>query len=244
MTAPRKVVWFSCGAASAVAAKFAVESYGDGCSVVYCDTMATEHPDNARFFDDVEHWIGRPIERIRSLRYMTVDDVFEKRRYLAGPRGALCTVEMKKMPREAWQRPDDTHIFGYTADEAKRASDFEERNQSLRVEWLLIDRAIDKAECLRIVGRAGIALPAMYGLGFDHNNCLGCPKATSPGYWNRIRQLFPVVFERRAHQSRVLGVKLVRIRGVRSSLDDLPANEDAPDDSIECGPACQMEIPL
>jgi hypothetical protein len=238
----RKVVWFSCGAASAVAAKLAVESYSDECSVVYCDTMVTEHPDNARFFEDVERWIGRSIERIRSSRYQTIDDVFEKRRYLAGPKGALCTVEMKKMPREAWQRPDDVHIFGYTADEARRAADFEERNQSLRVEWLLIDRGIDKDACLRQLGDAGIRLPAMYGLGFEHNNCLGCVKATSPGYWNRVRSHFPEVFARRAHQSRILGVKLVRIRGRRASLDELPASEDAPDDSIECGPACQMEM--
>jgi hypothetical protein len=104
-----------------VAAKLGIDQYGSECEVVYCDTMATEHPDNARFFADVEGWIGRRITRIRSDRYQTIDDVFEKRRYLAGPRGALCTVEMKKMPREAWQRPDDVHIFGYTSDEVKRA---------------------------------------------------------------------------------------------------------------------------
>jgi hypothetical protein len=204
--------------------------------------MATEHPDNARFFDDVQRWIGRRIQRIRSSKYQTIDDVFEKRRYLSGIKGALCTVEMKKFPREAWQLPDDVHIFGYTADESKRASNFEERNQSLRLEWILIDRGIDKAACQRMLSGAGIALPAMYGLGFGHNNCLGCVKATSPGYWNRIRAHFPEVFARRAHQSRTLGVRLVRIRGSRAFLDELPANEDAPDDAIECGPACQTEM--
>lgn len=29
----RRLVWFSCGAASAVAAKLAVDKYGDGCEV-------------------------------------------------------------------------------------------------------------------------------------------------------------------------------------------------------------------
>lgn len=33
-----------------------------------------------------------------------------------------------------------------------------------------------------------------------------------------------------------------RIRNVRHFLDELPANEDAPDDVIECGPACQMPL--
>jgi hypothetical protein len=205
----RRVVWFSCGAASAVAAKLAVEQYGAACEVVYCDTMATEHPDNARFFVDVERWIGRSITVIRSDRYATVDDVFERRRYMAGVAGALCTVEMKKLPREAWQREGDVHIFGYTAEEGKRAADFEERNPALHVEWILIDNGISKARCLSMVRAAAIELPTMYALGFEHNNCLGCVKATSPGYWNRTRRLFPAVFDRRVRQSRALGVKLV-----------------------------------
>lgn len=99
----------------------------------------------------------------------------------------------------------------------------------------------------------------MYALGFDHNNCLGCVKATSPGYWNRTRRLFPEVFARRAAQSRLLGVRLGRV-GVRVGetiagatperrkgrvvsyrvfLDVLPPDIDDPDDAIDCGPVCQ-----
>lgn len=240
----RRVVWFSCGAASAVAAKLGVEHYGNDCEVVYCDTMSTEHRDNARFFADVERWIGRSITRIRSDRYASIDEVFEKRRYMSGVKGALCTVEMKKLPREAWQRHDDIHVFGYTVGEEKRASTFEDKNQDLRVEWLLIERGITKSQCNFMIEAAGIALPEMYSLGFDHNNCIGCVKATSPGYWNRTRRHFPEVFERRIRQSRLLGVRLVRIRGTRSFLDELPQNEDAPDDAIDCGPVCQMEMAL
>lgn len=239
----RRVVWFSCGAASAVAAKLAVETYGDGCAIVYCDTMATEHPDNERFFADVERWIGRDITKIRSVKYATIDEVFEKRHYMSGRYGAICTTEMKKFPREAWQKPDDVHVFGYTADEATRATEFEERNPSLHVEWILIERWITKDESLRMIERAGIALPAMYELDFEHNNCLGCVKSQSPGYWNRTRRLFPDVFERRCRQSRLIGAKLVKIRGVRMFLDELPPEEDAPDDAIECGPVCQTEMP-
>lgn len=32
----RYLAWFSCGAASAVAAKRAVEKYGERCEVLYC----------------------------------------------------------------------------------------------------------------------------------------------------------------------------------------------------------------
>jgi 3'-phosphoadenosine 5'-phosphosulfate sulfotransferase (PAPS reductase)/FAD synthetase len=235
----RHLVWFSCGAASAVAAKLSVEKYGDACEVVYCDTMATEHPDNARFFADVERWIGRPITVVRSPKFTTIDDVFERTRYMSGIAGARCTVELKKLPREAFQQTDDIHIFGYTSDEQKRADSFEDTNPSLFVEWVLIDQGVSKADCLRILKEAGIALPTMYALGFDHNNCIGCPKATSPGYWNRVRRHFPEIFARRARQSRLIGAKLPRVKGTRIFLDLLPPDADAPDDAIECGPVCQ-----
>jgi hypothetical protein len=238
----RAIVWYSDGAASAVAAKLAVGKYGDACEVVKCDTTASEHPDNERFRRDVEAWIGRGVTLIRSEKYATVDEVFEKRRYMAGVAGAICTTELKKLVRYAYQRPDDVHIFGYTADEWKRVKDFEGNNPELTCDWILRDRFIRKADCLRMLQEAGIRLPEMYALGFDHNNCTGCVKATSPGYWNRTRRHFPEVFERRARQSRDIGARLVRLEGRRIFLDELPAEAGSGehDGDIECGPFCHM----
>jgi hypothetical protein len=244
----RRLVWFSCGAASAVAAKLAVDKYGDDCEVVYCDLRKDEHPDNARFLTDVERWIGRPVTVIASSKYESINDVFERRHYMSGVNGAICTVEMKKIPREAFQRVDDIHIFGYTVEETRRAAKFEDQNAALFVEWLLIDEGISKSRCLEMLQAAGISLPAMYALDFDHNNCLGCVKSTSAGYWNRTRRHFPEVFDRRARQSRLIGVRLVRFRhgsdtvSTRGFLDELPADADAPDDAIDCGPACQIPL--
>lgn len=247
----RRLAWFSCGASSAVVAKLAVEAYGDECEVVSCDTREDEHPDNYRFSADVERWIGRPIRYIRSTNYANVDDVFERRRYMAGIKGAACTTQLKKLPRVAFQYIDDVHLFGFTADEQGRADDFEEKNPGLRVEWVLIERGIDKDACLRMVAEAGIALPVMYGLDYEHNNCLGCVKATSPRYWNKIRRDFPEVFEKRARQSRSIGARLVRVRlpsdppsknAARHFLDELPADATGPREQIDCGPACQMPL--
>jgi hypothetical protein len=235
----RVIVWFSCGAASACAAKLSVQKYGDACKVVYCDTMSAEHPDNARFFREVEAWIGSPIEVIRSRTYTDIDDVFQRTRYMAGVAGARCTTELKKMPRIAFQKDTDTHVFGYTIEERRRAANFEDANPALVVEWLLIDEGVTKQACKDALAAAGIALPVMYALGFDHNNCIGCVKSSSPGYWNRVRRLFPDVFARRARQSRLIGVRLVKVKGVRIFLDELAPEEHAPDDDIDCGPVCQ-----
>jgi hypothetical protein len=163
---------------------------------------------------------------------------------MAGIAGARCTTELKKLPREKFQLSDDTHIFGYTSDEQKRADDFEERNQTLFVEWILIEKGITKEGCLSMLSSAGIDTPKMYSLGFDHNNCLGCVKATSPGYWNRTRKHFPEIFERRAKQSRLIGARLARVKGQRVFLDEIPLEAFEPDDNIECGPVCQLELDI
>lgn len=49
------VVWFSCGAASAVAAKKTIELYGDRCTVrIVNNPIKEEDADNKRFLKDVE----------------------------------------------------------------------------------------------------------------------------------------------------------------------------------------------
>ena len=240
----RVVVWFSCGAASAVAAKLAVERYGPDVHVVYCNTLQSEHPDNLRFLKDVERWLGISIEIIRSTKYENVDEVFEQTRYMAGIKGARCTVELKKVPRFNYQLPDDIHIFGLTADEGKRIRTFEHNNPELNLEWILREQGIMKEMCYRRLRDAGITLPTMYSLGFKNNNCIGCVKATSAVYWDRVRTHFPDIYARRAAQSRAIGVKLVRYHGTRIFLDELPAKitDRRKEEDIECGPVCAQEL--
>jgi hypothetical protein len=216
----RTVAWVSAGAASAVAAKLTPNSI-----LAYCETGA-EHPDNERFIDDVARWCGRPVERLRSDRYANTWDVFEKRRYLAGIDGALCTVELKVMPRLAWQQPTDTHVFGYTADgpDVARAKRLRDTYFEMKIETPLIDRGITKESCLAMVERAGIALPPMYALGFHNNNCIPCVKATSPNYWANVRKHFPAEFERMSRLSRALDVRLCRLSEERSYIDEIPVD--------------------
>lgn len=237
----RVLVWFSCGAASACAAKLTLAKYEASRTVeiVNCDTLNDEHPDNARFMRDVERWLGVKVKQIRSSLYGTVDEVNEGTRYMSGPDGARCTTELKKKPRQAYQWAEDLHVWGYTADEPKRIEDFEWNNPELQCEWVLRDAGMTKDDCHAMIAEAGIEQAAMYRLGYEHNNCLGCEKATSPAYWNKIRRDFPAVFALRAERSRELGVRLVRVKGVRMFLDELPADEnEVVMEDLSCGPAC------
>jgi len=236
----RVLAWFSCGAASAVAAKLAVEKHGDGCEIVYCNTIASEHPDNVRFMSDVERWIGKRVTVISSEKYTSADDVFEKTRYMSGIAGARCTTELKKIPRRLYQRDDDIHVFGFTAEEQDRIDDFEANNPELNCEWILRDRFIRKVDCFDTLRWFGIDLPKMYELGFRNNNCVGCVKATSPAYWNLTRLHFPNVFEERAKRSREIGCRLARLNGERIFLDELPPDAGGEMENVSCGPQCGL----
>lgn len=237
----RHLVWFSCGAASAIAAKLAVEQLSN-VHVVYCDMSKDEHPDNERFLLDVERWINHPVTRLKG-KYDSVDDVFAKERYMSGIAGAKCTVEMKKKLRFEFQQPGDVHLFGFTADEDERIKRFEANNHDLNLKWILKDHDISKKECFGILKFVGIAPPAIYALGFKNANCLGCVKSTSPQYWALVRKFAPDKFNERATRSRELGCKLIKMGGKRFFLDELPPGEPSDfkryrQEDISCGPEC------
>lgn len=244
MSKPRIIVWFSCGAASACAAKLTLRDYSETHEVriVCCDTRPSEHEDNRRFSQEIEEWLGVPIEYPFNPDYKTVDDVFEKHRYMSGPKGARCTVELKKKVRWKYAKPDDIHVFGFTSDEDKRIREFTQRNPELRLLWILQKYNVTKSQCLLAIKGAGIELPAMYRLGFDNNNCPGCVKASSPWYWDMIRTHFPEVFERRCEQSRAIGSRLVEIKHhTRIFLDELPPGpfkKRRKKENLSCGPEC------
>lgn len=240
----RVISWFSCGIPSACAAKLAIEKYGkENVIVAYCDTLTSEHKDNVRFFNDIQIWLGVKILKLKSKKYEDIDDVFIKTRYMSGIYGARCTTEMKKTVRHSFERIDDIHIFGMTLEEAKRAKRFEENNFELKLDWLLIDNKFTRYDCHQMIEKAGIKQPAMYELGFKNNNCIGCVKSASAAYWNKIRKLFPDIFLKRCEQSRLLNVKLVKVKGERIFLDELEEseNEDLKED-LSCGVLCQPSL--
>jgi hypothetical protein len=236
----RVLCWFSCGDASAVATALALKKYRDTHEVVVARIRITsEHEDNDRFAADCSKWFNAPITNLANPDFADTWDVWEKKQYISGIHGAPCTTHLKKEVRRAFQRPDDLHIFGYTYEERKRAKQFRENNVELNAEFPLIDKFLSKPDCHSLVQAAGIQLPVMYSLGFDNNNCIGCPKGGA-AYWNMIRTHFPDVFWRMADLSRKLGCRLIKLDDQRMFLDELDPSagnqRDEPD--ISCSAFC------
>lgn len=244
----RIVAWFSCGAASAVATKLTLSQYAATCEVrVARCIVEEEHEDNERFAADCEKWFGVPVLTLRSSEYRSAEEVWKKRSYMSGKDGAPCTMEMKKAVRWEFEKAEhpDYQVFGYTAEEKRRVSLFAKNNPDVRMLTPLIEHHLGKADCYALIARAGIVLPAMYRLGFNNNNCIGCVKASSPTYWNRVRRHFPDVFEKRAKLSREIGCRLVKGtsgKRARFFLDELNPQEGLNDSEpeLDCSPLCYL----
>lgn len=238
---PRTVSWFSCGAASAVATKMAITKNDGAVEVVYC-RIKEEHPDNERFMRDCENWFGQPIKVIENTKYNgSIYEVFKQRKYIVGVAGAPCTLHLKKDMRKAFQKPNDIQVFGYTLEEQDRVDRFIDANNDVKLWPILIENNLKKEDCLAILDRAGIDLPAMYKLGYQNNNCIGCVKG-GLGYWNKIRNDFPDQFNKMANIEKTIGAKILKNKGKRIWLSDLPldAGHYPTEKEIECGIFCQF----
>jgi hypothetical protein len=198
-----------------IAAKKAIElqpdTYPEHEIVVVCIYLENEYHEPERDAL-VEEFLGHKITYLRDEKYSAdVDTVIEKTRYMAGVYGARCTKELKKAVRIDWQRDDDVHVFGMTSEEEHRIDRMLDGEPELELYAPLIDLRMNKQDCFKEMKAAGLELPMMYQLGYHNNNCIGCLKAGGAGYWNKIRVDFPEVFERRAHQEKMLNVALCKM---------------------------------
>jgi len=238
------VVWFSCGAASAVAAKLAIQKYGDTNNVVVVNNpVDEEHKDNRRFLKDVEDWIGQKIIIAKNTKIGTTSakEIWEKRKYMGGVAGAPCTLELKRKARQEYEKNNnvDYNILGFTIDEWKRQKKFNDL-EKINTIPLLVCEMLTKKDCFSIINKAGIKLPNMYDYGFPNANCIGCVKSSSPTYWNLVREKFPSIFEDRAKQSRKIGAKLVKRKGKRIFLDELlPTDKGGKIKNWNCSTFCE-----
>jgi hypothetical protein len=240
----RVIAWFSCGAASAVAAKLAIQSHRK-VQVIYQETNS-EHPDNERFLSDCEKWFGQKVIRHSSNKYNNIWEVFEKNKYLAGVYGAPCTSALKRNVALEYIRPGDLEVFGYTAEEGHRVDRFRENYPDRDIQAILVERGLTKEDCLGMIDRAGIEIPEMYKLGYNNNNCIGCVKGQM-GYWNKIRVDFPDTFDRMSKLERKFNAALCKTyedgERKRMFLDELDpkAGNHLKEPKISCGIMCEIE---
>lgn len=247
------VVWFSCGVASAVAAKKAIEIYGKDNKVIIVNTpIKEEHEDNNRFLKDVEKWIKSPIKKAINPKYpnSSIEEIFRERKYMSGIKGAPCTNILKIKARQFFETKIniDYHILGFTLEEWKRQRRFTKAERSNNIP-ILSYLLLTKDDCFKELKKANIEIPKIYSFGFPNANCVGCVKSSSVAYWYLVKKHFPKVFQSRDNQSREIGARLLKYKNGRyflNEINELPIPKKVDTGSIasdiECSFFCKPEL--
>lgn len=239
------ISWWSGGITSAVACRLAIEKYSN-VRIIYIH-INTHHPDTLRFKKDCEEWYGCEIEQFQSNKYDSQFDVIRHSKYINGPSGARCTKELKKAVRQKIERniewSSQSWGFEFEKSQINRAIRFQEQFSYTNPLFPLIENKLSKNECAGIVERTGITIPEMYKLGYNNNNCIGCVKGGA-GYWNKIREDFPEIFEEMAKAEREVGATCLKNENGKLYLDELDPKSGIPSDHVlgECGVFCQVDF--
>jgi hypothetical protein len=241
---------FSCGAASAVAAKLTLVTYPD--AVLLNADVENEDRDNRRFLADCEKWLGRSITVLRDTKYgADINRVFRSVGFMKGPRGAACTSRIKRGLLRTFEQPGDVLVLGFTAEEQDRLDDWLEAWPDRPILTPLIERGLTKEDCKAMVLRAGIELPMQYRRGYANANCKVCIKG-GMGYMRAAREDFPAEFEEvcksedyvhslHGDDARLFRHRSGPLKGQRFALRELPPGlADRSDGPPECGLFCEL----
>lgn len=222
-----KVCWLSAGVSSFIAGYLVRDTVDE----FICIDIADQHPDSMRFIKDCEKALDKEVKILKSSEYNSVEDCvltfggFVNRKTFFAP----CTNWLKKRVRKQWEYEhkdyDVTYVWGMDANEKNRAERLIDGMPEFTHEFPLIDTGLTKEEAHGICNQLGVKRPAMYDLGYNNNNCIGCIKG-GIGYWNKIRLDFPEVFESRAKLERKVNNTILKDSdGTPIYLDELDPNK-------------------
>ena len=231
----KEVCWFSGGVSSFIACYLRKDTIDE---IFYID-IDDQHPDTMRFLKDCEKVLGKEIKILKS-PMANVENVVRKSKFINSPYGAPCTKILKKKVRQEWEKTQDeeiTYVWGYDSSERSRANRLEASMIEYKHVFPLIEHHLTKEDVHGILHKLNINRPTMYDLGYRNNNCIGCVKG-GMGYWNKIRQDFPDVFNSRAKLEREIGASCIK----NVFLDELDPRRGRMENEVieECGIMCEI----
>lgn len=203
MAGSRVIVALSGGKASAYCAKWALDNYPKEAVVFYFNDTKWEHPDLYRFMGDLSRHFDHPITDDSDGR--SPEQLFRDNRALASNMMPFCSRILKAERLQKFYKNGDCLVFGIGMEERHRAERIvgvyqkvaAKTKRDLRVKFPLITEGVSGRDVDRWLGSAGIKQPALYDLGFGHNNCSGgCVRAGKKA-WALLLDKLPSVYAER-----------------------------------------------
>ena len=233
----KTVSYFSAGVSSAVATKLMI----DEIDLIMYTHIDDHHPDSLRFVNDCEAWFGKPVIREQSI-LKSVDGACRSASFIKDRNGgATCTTRLKRLVRKKFEKDNEGKlriVWGLDVEESTRCDRIKRTMPNHEHCFPLVEQGITKTQAHEILKASGIKRPAMYDLGYNNNNCVGCVKG-GMGYWNHIRVDFPDVFEARAKLERLIGFPIIKT-GIWLDELDPERGRHSPPIVDDCGIMCEL----
>ena len=218
------LVNLSGGLTSFEALRRTLDTHGKANTVAYFADTNSEDPDLYRFLDDQERYFGMKIERLKDGR--TPWDVMKDERYITLQGMAPCSNLLKRVPIEheiALSYPQGTYtrVFGYEWSEIDRMERLAAAVAPDPVWFPLNDPPyVDKCHIAAFLEKIGIAVPSLYTLGFDHNNCSAlCVKVRQ-----HLGKDVSILKDRRGGRTQSMTLQAFRLR-LQANPDDYDKQE-------------------
>jgi hypothetical protein len=187
------IVMLSGGLTSFEALRRTLEKHGkENTRAIFADT-SSEDPDLYRFLHDQERYFGIVIERTKDGR--TPWDVMKDEGYITLQGKAPCSNVLKRERIECELRYISgtyTRVFGYEWSEIDRMERLATAVAPDPV-WFPLNEPpyVDKCHIAAFLEKIGIAVPYLYTLGFDHNNCSALCVKAGQAHWAKVYFTLP-----------------------------------------------------
>lgn len=199
----RIIATISGGKASGFMAHWALQHYPKSDVVLYFNDTGWEHPDLHRFLRDLSVFLDHPITEDSDGR--DVELLAYDKHAIPNNRMPFCSVKLKAERLQKYCRDGDVLLFGIGAEEAHRAVRIVDvyaevarrRRITLTVRFPLIEQRVTPQTIDAFYVDHGIEIPALYRLGFKHNNCGGGCVRSSRRQWLHLLRTQPETFAER-----------------------------------------------
>lgn len=172
----KRIVSYSGGLGSFMAAQLTVARYGKENTVLVFTDTKTEDEDLYRFLNETSDALGCELITLADGR--NIWEVFTDVRFQGNSRIDPCSRVLKRELFRKWMessfKPEDAVlVVGISHDEKHRMVRIKEHWAPYQVQAPLCEVKLPKEEVLNVLDRYGIDPPRLYEQGFPHNNCGG-----------------------------------------------------------------------
>lgn len=239
-----RIIFSSGGTASLAVADWLKEKCPDDNILMYFTDTHWEHPDCYRMLHEGSDKLQLPL-LTHSLGINPIQLMFEKKMVYNSMIGDCSKIlkmgvardflkKGKRPPVEEWKnveylkdqdfKTNATLYFGIGFDEMHREEAIKKNWEPFKVDMPLIENNIWKEDVLK---KYDIEKPALYKMGFAHNNCHGrCVKA-GQGHYKLLKEQMPDVFAKIMEQEHYLKICASSYRYIKAAElpQDVEVNE-------------------